>query len=96
MPPDQKRLYRGDHILLSRSAPDLANAEEAEHPPVHAQTSCTIPEILDRLSADAPVYIDDGKIRTRVEDMHYPLPNGETGLLLRITHARPKGEKTET
>jgi len=93
MPPDQKRLYRGDHILLSRSAPDLANAEEAEHPPVHAQTSCTIPEILDRLSADAPVYIDDGKIRTRVEDMHYPLPNGETGLLLRITHARPKGEK---
>jgi pyruvate kinase len=93
MPPDQKRLYRGDHILLSRNAPDLADSEDAEHPPVYAQTSCTIPEILDRLSADAPVYIDDGKIRTRVEDMHYPLPNGETGLLLRITHARPKGEK---
>ena len=92
MPPDQKRLYRGDHILLSRTAPDLTNPDTG-HPPIYAQTSCTIPEILDRLSADAPVYIDDGKIRTRVEDMHFPLPNGETGLLLRITHARPKGEK---
>jgi pyruvate kinase len=93
MPPHQKRLYRGDHMLLSRTAPDLTIPGDAEHPPVYAQTSCTIPEILDRLSADAPVYIDDGKIRTRIEDMHYPLPNGETGLLLRITHARPKGEK---
>ena len=45
MPPDQKRLYRGDHILLSRSAPDLANAEEAEHPPrPRPKPPATIPE----------------------------------------------------
>lgn len=57
------------------------------------QTTCTIPEILDLLTPNTPVYIDDGKIRTRVIDINYSFGNGESGVLLQVTQVSPKGVK---
>ena len=96
-PPDKKRVFQGDRILLSRCLPKseskLEIVEAIASPVDNFQICCTIPEILDLLVVDAPVYIDDGKIRTRVVDPQYRLPNGELGLLLQVTHASPKGVK---
>jgi pyruvate kinase len=96
-PPDKKRVFQGDQIVLSRCVPEPGReigADEAIPSPVdHFQTCCTIPEILDLLVVDAPVYIDDGKLQTRVIDTQYPLPDGQSGLLLEVTHASPKGVK---
>lgn len=96
-PPDKKRVFQGDQIVLSRCLPEPGNegaSDEAIPSAVdHFQTCCTMPEILDLLVVDAPVYIDDGKIRTRVVETQYPLPDGQSGLLLQVTHVRPKGVK---
>ncbi|AKG24274.1 pyruvate kinase [Calothrix sp. 336/3] len=96
-PPDKKRVFKGDHILLSRCEPELESelqtVESIPSPIDYFQTCCTVPEILDLLTVDTPVYIDDGKIRTRVVDTHYPVANGQPGLLLQVTHVSPKGLK---
>jgi pyruvate kinase len=96
-PLDKRRVFRGDHILLSRFMPelgsDVGSGESIPSPVDKFQTCCTVPEILDLLAVGTPVYIDDGKIRTRVVDTQYPVPNGEPGLLLQVTHASPKGVK---
>lgn len=96
-PRAQKRVFRGDRILLSRCVPELGSEVESGEPipsPVdNFQFCCTVPEILDLLVVDAPLYIDDGKIRTRVIDTQFPLPDGQLGLLLQVTHASPKGVK---
>jgi pyruvate kinase len=96
-PLDKKRVFQGDQIVLSRCVPRLSSEVESDEvvpPPLeHFQTCCTVPEILDLLVVDAPVYIDDGKIRTRVVETQYPLPDGQSGLLLQVTHAPPKGVK---
>ena len=96
-PPDKKRVFQGDQIVLSRCVSELSSevgSDEAIPSPVdHFQTCCTIPEILDLLVVDAPVYIDDGKIWTRVVETQYPLPDGQSGLLLEVTNASPKGVK---
>ncbi|MCA6624266.1 MAG: hypothetical protein IM542_17190 [Pseudanabaena sp. M165S2SP1A06QC] len=90
-PPHQKRVFRGDHILLSRCEPE--NANYSVIPVEYFQTCCTVPEILDLLTIGTTVYIDDGKIRTRVIDTQHPLPDGRLGILLQVTHASPKGVK---
>jgi pyruvate kinase len=96
-PLGKKRVFRGDHILLTRCVCEPENKEESgepiEAPVENFQTCCTAPEIIDLLEMNAPVYIDDGKIRTRVVDTRYPLSNGQSGLLLQVTHASPKGVK---
>jgi pyruvate kinase len=94
-PIDKKRVFRGDHILLSRcESQNESQSDEAIASPVeNFQTCCTVPEILDLLTTGATVYIDDGKIRTRVIDTQHPLPNGQLGILLQVTHASPKGVK---
>lgn len=98
-PLDKKRVFRGDRILLSRCVPELgsvAMSDEAIPSPVdYFQIGCTVPEILDLLLVDTPVYIDDGKIRTSVVDTQYPVPDGQPGLLLQVTHASPKGVKLQ-
>jgi pyruvate kinase len=96
-PSHKKRVFRDNHIVLSRCTAEL-NCEivldELILKPVeHFQTCCTVPEILDLLEIGSLIYIDDGKIRTRVLDTHYPLADGRTGLLLQVTHASPKGVK---
>jgi pyruvate kinase len=96
-PLDTKRVFRGDYILLSRCSPepgpDAATGEAIPAPVERFQTCCTVPEILDLLTVGTAVYIDDGKIRTTVVDTQCPDLNGEPGLLLQVTHARPKGVK---
>jgi len=93
-PIDQKRVFIGDQILLSRSVSEDECTSKAIPSPVdHFQTSCSIPSILDLLEVDTPVFIDDGKIQARVVDPQYPLPDGQLGLLLEVTNASPKGVK---
>jgi pyruvate kinase len=95
-PLNKKRVFRGDYIVLLRS---MAQGNEGMEGKAvsssldHFQTFCSIPQILNLLEVGTPVYIDDGKIRTRVVDTQYSLPNGQWGLLLQVTHARPKGVK---
>ncbi len=95
MPLDQKRVFRDDRIVLSRELSQMAesSAESIPAPVKHFQTSCTVPVILDLLTVDTPVYIDDGKIRTRVVDPNYHAPDGQAGVLLQVTQASPKGVK---
>jgi pyruvate kinase len=91
-PLHKKRVFKGDHILLSRCEPELGS-EAGALPVDYFQTCCTVPEILDLLTVDTPVYIDDGKIRTCVVDTQYSVANRQPGLLLQVTHASPKGVK---
>ncbi len=94
-PHHKKRVFKGDRILLLRSEPELGSGsgEPMPLPVEHFQTSCTIPSILDLLEVDAPVYIDDGKIQTRVVDTQYPVSDGQLGILLEVTNTSPKGVK---
>lgn len=96
-PLHQKRLFRGDRMVLSRNMATLESAVPcAEAIPSNVeqlQTCCTVPEILDQLTLGTLVYIDDGKIRTRVIETQYPLLDGQSGLLLEVTHAAPNGVK---
>ncbi len=94
-PLDKKRVFIGDQILLSRSAvKGKESTSKAIPSPVDRfQTSCTIPSILDLLEVNTPVFIDDGKIQSRVVDPHYLLPDGQLGLLLEVINASPKGVK---
>jgi pyruvate kinase len=95
MPHRKKRVFKGDLIVLSRREPELESAADpAKSPHVKQfQTSCTIPSILDLLAVDTPVYIDDGKIWTRVVDTQYHIAHEQPGLLLEVTNTSPKGVK---
>lgn len=76
----KQKLFKGDYLLLRRDSPTSDNATDC-------QASCTIPEILDRLQVGASVWIDDGRVGAIVESIT------PEGVRLKITHARPKGEK---
>ena len=91
-PHDKKRVFTGDRIVLSRRGSESA-ADPASSHVEHFQTSCTIPSILDLLAVDTPVYIDDGKIWTRVVDTQYPIDREQPGLLLEVVNTSPKGVK---
>ncbi len=78
--PEGKRLFKGDRILLRRDTP-----KTSEKYPI--QASCQIPEVLDQVKIGAPVWIDEGKLGTRVEKIV------DDGLVLEVTHARTKGER---
>lgn len=76
----EKRIGKGEQILLRRDSPQKSD----DYP---NQVSCFLPEVLDDLKIGDPVWFDDGKIGTIVEKI---VPEGA---LLRITHARIKGER---
>lgn len=78
--PDGTRLFAGDRILLRRDPP-----QPSEQYPV--QVSCLLPEVLDQVEIDAPVWIDDGKIGARVAAFV------AEGILLEVTHTRKQGER---
>lgn len=79
--PDKKpRLFPGDCLLMTRSKPK-SNKD------MPFQVSCTLPEVIDFLQEGAAVWIDDGKLGATVESI---IPEG---VLLRVTHTRPQGEK---
>ena len=79
LPEPKQRLHKGEHLLLTRESPVVS-----PHYPI--QVACQLPEVLDQLQVGTEVWIDDGKLGTQVEVI---LPEG---LLLRVTHARDKGE----
>jgi pyruvate kinase len=79
IPETKTKLFPGDYLLLSDSC-SQANDD-------YFQASCTIPEVLNQLRVGATVWIDDGKIGAQVESQT------SEGVLLKITYARPKGEK---
>jgi pyruvate kinase len=79
-PNAKQRIFRGECLLLRRDLPTT-------HESTCFQANCSIPEILDQLEVGARVWIDDGHIGARVELIT------DEGVLLRITHARLKGEK---
>lgn len=80
LPTNQQRLHQGDKLQLTSNIPTTPAKNTF-------QASCTIPEILSQLEIGTRVWIDDGKIGAKVE---FLLPDG---VLLRITQARPQGEK---
>ena len=77
---NQQKLHQGDKLLLTKDEPLAVDKKIF-------QANCTIPEILEQLPVDAKVWLDDGKIGARVKSV------SSEGVLLEITHARPKGEK---
>ncbi len=80
LPEPHQRLFPGDHFLLTRAP--LADTRRF---PI--QAVCQLPEALEQLPVGAEVWVDEGKLGARVEAQ---LPEG---LLVRVTHARPKGER---
>ncbi len=101
-PSDGKRVLERDYILLNRTETNKKRHKQStviqqENTGLSGkcfQTSCSIPEILDQLKIGAIVWIDDGKIGTQVVDTNYKLTAESTpGVLLRVTHAPPKGAK---
>jgi pyruvate kinase len=83
-----KHIFPGDSLLLRRELPDLEsqNSSSCETPGCW-QVTCTIPSIIDKLEIGATVWIDDGRIGGYVECL---MP---FGVVIKITHARDKGEK---
>jgi pyruvate kinase len=74
------RLRIGDQFLLTRGEPEPGGA-------FLAKVQCMVPEALDQLPIGTSVWIDDGKLGSAVET------RSNEGLVLRVTHAKAKGEK---
>lgn len=87
--PVEIRLFTGDLLRLTRDGapgePALSDEEEATIAPPHI--ACEPPEIIAQLKPGDRVWIDDGRIGTKVETL-----DGD-GALLRVTRARPNGER---
>ncbi|BAY21371.1 pyruvate kinase [Calothrix sp. NIES-2100] len=79
-PQSPQRIYRGDCILLTSNLPTTISSD-------YFQANCSLPEVLDQLKVGANVWIDDGSLGAQVESL---TPDG---VLLRITHAKLKGNK---
>jgi pyruvate kinase len=79
LPEPGHRLFCGDYFLLTREDPLPSRRHSI-------QVGCQLPEVLAQLKIGAEIWIDEGKFGSQVEAI---LPEG---LLLRVTHARDKGE----
>lgn len=79
LPDERHRLKLGDRILFTAALHGNASF------PV--QFTSSIPGVLQQLEAGTPVWINDGKIGCEVEE------RTPEGAVLRVTHARPKGER---
>jgi pyruvate kinase len=82
-------LHQGDPLLISANQelgclPKFDDEGKIISP---ARIGCTLPEVFAAVSVGESVWIDDGKIGAIVES------NDSAGLHVRITHARPNGEK---
>ena len=79
--PDAKtRLHVGDHLWM-QAAPSPGRVDQ----PVWFQ--CSLPEAVEQVGLGDGVWIDEGKLGTVVDQKL------EDGVLLRVTHARDKGER---
>jgi pyruvate kinase len=88
-PPVTLRVFRDDVLLLARSPTpgQPAQHDESGKVAMPAFIPCSEPRVFDFLARGHAVWIDDGRIGAVVErvDQH--------GAWLRITQARPKGER---
>jgi len=82
--PEVLLVHIGDRILLSR---DEAPGEIGTEDGFAGRIPCAQPEVLDSLRVGERVFIDDGQIGAEVERI------SEAGAWLRITRARPEGDK---
>ncbi len=82
--PESLLVHVGERILLSRAA---APGEAASEDGYAGRIPCAQPEVLDSLRVGERVFIDDGQIGAEVERLN------EAGAWLRITRARPEGDK---
>ncbi len=80
LPASEARIRADDRLFLARTRAQFGGRFEF-------QAACSIPEVLDQVKVGEPVWIDDGKIGSVIESI---LPEG---MVLRITHARRKGER---
>jgi pyruvate kinase len=80
LPKNKYTLNRGDLLWLSREDPKVSDDSIF-------QASCCIPEIFTQVKIGEKVWIDDGRIGAVIEKIT------PEHLELRITDARPKGEK---
>jgi pyruvate kinase len=82
--PEVLLVHIGDRLLLSR---DAAPGEPSEEEGFAGRIPCAQPEVLDSLNVGERVFIDDGQIGAEIERLD------EAGAWLRITRARPEGDK---
>jgi len=76
----EKTLFPGDRILLLKGEPwPLAAAP--------MQITCSISEIFTFLQVGQSIWIDDGKIGSKITEIT------PVGAWLEVTHAKPKGER---
>ncbi|MGJ3239157.1 MAG: pyruvate kinase [Anaerolineae bacterium] len=81
-PAHSQRVYVGDHLLLHNGElPQHASYTEL------MQVRCTLPEAITQVQEGVPVWFDDGKIGTIVEQKL------DGALILRVTRARQDGDK---
>jgi pyruvate kinase len=78
--PEKNRLHVGDRLLLTRQTP--VPSKEFDF-----QARCGIPEAIDQLEIGANVWINDGKLGTKVER------TCPAGVVLRVFQSSEKGEK---
>jgi pyruvate kinase len=78
--PDKQRVYIGDRILLTRTAP-------TPHREYLIQVHSLLPEALDQVKVGHRVWFDDGKLGTEVEAL------APEGLVLRVMQAEADGFK---
>jgi pyruvate kinase len=88
-PPTEIRLFPEDLLRLTRNnapgEPAVGGEDGAAR--VLPHIACQSPEIIDQLRPGERVWIDDGRIGAQIVAVD------EEGALLRITRARPGGEK---
>lgn len=87
--PSSITLHQGDILLLTR--PDIpgqaAVYDRDGHVRSPARIGCSIPEIFQDVQVGEPIWLDDGKLGGRIEQVE---PHQ---LTVRMLHVHPKGEK---
>ncbi len=85
--PKTIKIVKDDHLLLTDHEIDGAPAQydESGVPIKPAQIGCTLSSAIEKLQIGQAVWIDDGKVGAVVDQLT------ETGVLLKITHARSNG-----
>ncbi|HNL24651.1 MAG TPA: pyruvate kinase, partial [Pseudomonadales bacterium] len=78
-PPDRKTVSAGDRIFLTFGKP----AENAEFA---FQTSCTMPSVMNQVSAGAAASIKDGLIQGVIDEVR------ADGLVMRVARTPPEGQ----
>lgn len=91
LPPTEQEilLQVGDTLVIHKDprpgGPAQAATPTTPHQPAHVP--CTLPEVLDDVRVGEPLFLDDGKIKTVIREVH------PDGVVVEITHAGAKGSR---